>query len=70
MILPYDTIILGIAPMKSEKSSAANNQRLLDYVKRGGTLIVQYNKQEFGRGFAPYPVKLDGGLRVTDEEAP
>jgi LmbE family N-acetylglucosaminyl deacetylase len=66
----YDTIILGIRAYEGREDLAANNQRLLDYVKRGGTLIVQYNKQEFGRGFAPYPVKLDGGLRVTDEEAP
>jgi hypothetical protein len=46
---------------------------VLDYVRRGGTLIVQYNKVEYTRGnFAPYPVKMrDTGPpdRVTDERA-
>jgi hypothetical protein len=40
-------------------------------VANGGTLIVQYNKEEFERGnFAPYPVKMQRGVRVTDENAP
>jgi len=67
----YDTIILGIRVYEVRDAAIANNQRLLDYVAQGGTLIVQYNKQEFGRGnFAPYPVKMDGNQRVTDEAAP
>jgi hypothetical protein len=67
----YDTIILGIRVYEVRDDVIANNKRLLDYVAAGGTLIVQYNKTEFGRGnFAPYPVKMDGSLRVTDETAP
>ena len=67
----YDTIILGIRVYEVNEAVIANNKRLLDYVSNGGTLIVQYNKQEFGAGnFAPYPVKMAGSLRVTDEEAP
>jgi hypothetical protein len=67
----YDTIILGIRVYEVRDDVIANNKRLLDYVAGGGTLIVQYNKTEFGRGnFAPYPVKMDGSLRVTDETAP
>ncbi len=66
----YDTIILGIRVYEVNEHVIANNKRLLDYVSNGGTLIVQYNKQEFGAGnFAPYPVKMAGSLRVTDEEA-
>ena len=68
---PYDVIILGIRAYEVREDVIANNKRLLDYVAGGGTLIVQYNKQEFTRGnFAPFPVKMDGGTRVTDEEAP
>jgi LmbE family N-acetylglucosaminyl deacetylase len=67
----YDTIILGIRVYEVREDVAANNRRLLDYAAQGGTLIVQYNKQELARGgFAPYPVKMDGRLRVADETAP
>ncbi len=67
----YDTIILGIRVYEVNDNVIANNKRLLDYVANGGTLIVQYNKQEYVNGnFAPYPVKMTRGDRVTDETAP
>ena len=67
----YDTIILGIRVYEVNEDVMANNKRLLDYVSNGGTLIVQYNKQEFVNGnFAPYPVKMARADRVTDETAP
>ncbi|MCI0338708.1 MAG: PIG-L family deacetylase [Acidobacteria bacterium] len=67
----YDTIILGIRVYEVNDDVIANNKRLLDYVANGGTMIVQYNKEEFTRGnFAPYPVKMTRGVRVTDENAP
>ncbi|MBK9316197.1 MAG: PIG-L family deacetylase [Acidobacteria bacterium] len=67
----YDTIVLGIRVYEVNQNVIANNKRLLDYVAGGGTLIVQYNKTEFERGnFAPYPVKMGRGLRITDEYAP
>lgn len=67
----YDTIVLGIRVYEVNEDVIANNKRLLDYVSNGGTLIVQYNKTEYARGnFAPYPVKMTGSDRVTDENAP
>jgi LmbE family N-acetylglucosaminyl deacetylase len=67
----YDTIVLGIRVYEVNEDVMANNKRLLEYVANGGTLIVQYNKEEFERGnFAPYPVKMQRGVRVTDENAP
>jgi hypothetical protein len=67
----YDTIVLGIRVYEVNDHVVANNKRLLDYVANGGTLVVQYNKQEFVNGnFAPYPVKMARGDRVTDENAP
>jgi LmbE family N-acetylglucosaminyl deacetylase len=67
----YDTIVLGIRVYEVNEDVMANNKRLLEYVANGGTLIVQYNKEEFERGsFAPYPVKMQRGARVTDENAP
>jgi len=71
----YQVIVTGIRAYLARDDLRANNARLLDWVKAGGTLIVQYNKFEFnegGRGdspFAPYPVKVGRG-RVTDENAP
>ncbi len=67
----YDTIVLGIRVYEVNEDVMANNKRLLDYVSNGGTLIVQYNKNEYANGnFAPYPVKMGRGDRVTDENAP
>jgi LmbE family N-acetylglucosaminyl deacetylase len=67
----YDTIVLGIRVYEVNENVMANNKRLLEYVASGGTLVVQYNKEEYERGnFAPYPVKMQRGVRVTDENAP
>ena len=48
---------------------AAANATLLDWVRSGGVLIVQYNKYELPEGgFAPYPVAMaQPHGRVTDE---
>jgi LmbE family N-acetylglucosaminyl deacetylase len=55
----YDTIVLGVRVYEVRPDVMAYNARLLDYVKRGGTLIVQYNKNEYARdGFAPYKVRM------------
>ena len=39
----YDVIVLGVRAYAARPELATNNQRLLDYVKNGGVLIVQYN---------------------------
>lgn len=68
----YDTIVLGIRVYEVRPDVIANNARLLDYVKKGGTLIVQYNKNEIAQGnFTPFAVKMARGMpdRVTDEHA-
>jgi LmbE family N-acetylglucosaminyl deacetylase len=67
----YDTIVLGIRVYEVNETVMANNKRLLDYVTNGGTLVVQYNKNEYETGnYAPYPIKVGRGDRVTDENAP
>lgn len=66
----YDTIVLGIRAYLSRADLVANNPRLLEYVKNGGNLIVQYNKtSEWKSDFAPYPIVVSSN-RVTVEEAP
>ena len=71
----YDTIVLGIRSYEAREDLRDNNQRLLDYVKNGGTLMVQYiyNTEQFNQGhFAPYPMTISRNNkdRVTVEEAP
>ncbi|HKK07340.1 MAG TPA: PIG-L family deacetylase [Gemmatimonadota bacterium] len=67
-----DVIVLGVRAYEVRKDLQAANQRLLDWVRAGGTLIVQYNKYEFvDGGYAPYPVTMAHPHdRVTDERAP
>jgi LmbE family N-acetylglucosaminyl deacetylase len=66
----YDAIVTGVRAYDRRADLKANNRRLLDYVEKGGTLIVQYNRTEFNEAqYGPYPAKVGAG-RVTDETAP
>ncbi|MBM3212672.1 hypothetical protein FJZ33_10655 [Candidatus Poribacteria bacterium] len=66
----YDTIILDIRAYLVRKDLIDSNQRLLDYVRNGGNLIVMYNKTfEWKEEFAPYKLIISNN-RVTVEDAP
>ncbi len=68
----FGTIILGIRAYDTREDVRKNNQRLLDFVRNGGTLLVQYNTQpaEFNAGhYTPFPASLSRE-RVTVEQAP
>jgi len=68
----FGTIVLGIRAYDTRDDVKKNNQRLLDYVQNGGTLLVQYNTSpsDFNAGhYTPYPAQLSRD-RVTVEEAP
>jgi LmbE family N-acetylglucosaminyl deacetylase len=67
----YGTIVLGIRAYDTQKDVAANNRKLLEFAKAGGTLIVQYNTgvSDFNSGhFTPYPAELSRA-RVSVEDA-
>ena len=65
----FDVIVTGVRAYERRADLRANNSRLLDYVRDGGTLIVQYNKFEFNEAqYGPYPAKVTSE-RVTDERA-
>ena len=76
----FDTIVIGIRASQVRPDYVANNGRLLDFVRNGGTMIVQYQQQEFVReNLAPFPVKMESvvngqqrvsNVRVVDENAP
>jgi hypothetical protein len=66
----YDAIVTGVRAYERRDDLRAHNQRLLDYVQNGGTLIVQYNKTEFNQAqYGPYPARVSQN-RITDENAP
>jgi hypothetical protein len=68
----YDTIVLGIRAYAVRDDLRAHNQRLLDYVAGGGTLVVQYNTyQILDAQYGPYPFAINRPHdRVTVEDAP
>lgn len=67
-----DVLVLGVRAYETRPDLAAANDRVLAFARRGGTVIVQYNKHELpGGGYAPYPVEMSRPHdRVTDPEAP
>lgn len=68
----YDSIEVGVRAYELRPELASANKRLLDYVSRGGTLVVQYNR-DFAWDKtqpAPYPAKIGNPTpRITDETA-
>ena len=76
----FDVIVVGIRASQVRRDFVANNGRLLDYVRAGGTMIVQYQQQEFIReNMLPLPAKMEAvvngtqrisNLRTVDENAP
>ena len=64
----YDAILLGVRTYAARPELATYNGRLLDYVKNGGVLMVQYNTPEFDHNFGPYPYEMGRNPEeVTDE---
>ncbi len=64
----YDTIVLGVRAYAVQSVLASANNRLLNYVKNGGTLLVQYNLQNFEGNYGPYPFSLGSNpQKVVDE---
>jgi len=67
----YDAIILGVRAYAVRNDLKAANGRLLEYVKNGGVLIVQYNLQGFESGYGPYPLNPGASpQKVVDENSP
>jgi LmbE family N-acetylglucosaminyl deacetylase len=67
----YDTVILGVRTYAAHPElHGAPTQALLDYVRNGGNVVVQYQTVEFTGADAPYPVALGSNEKVVDETAP
>ena len=66
----HDVIVTGVRAYERRADLRAYNRRLLEYVERGGTVIVQYNKMEFNQAeYGPYHARVSGN-RVADETVP
>jgi LmbE family N-acetylglucosaminyl deacetylase len=68
----FPVIVVGTRAYQANQTLIDNNAYLLNYVKRGGHLVVQYGQGEMQRpGVMPYPVTLARiAARVTEEDAP
>lgn len=66
----FDVIILGVRAYAVRPELKMFNARLLQFVKDGGTLIVQYNLSNFDASDGPYPLELSRNPeKVIDENS-
>jgi LmbE family N-acetylglucosaminyl deacetylase len=67
----YDAIVIGIRAYANRPELIADNSCLLEYVKEGGVLLVQYQSGEYDHDYGPYPYTLGGSPeKVVEENAP
>ncbi len=65
----FTVVLVDIRAYLVRPDLVANNQALLDYVARGGSVIVMYQKtMEWKPEYAPYPLQISND-RVTREDA-
>lgn len=69
---PFTTVVVGPRAYEASEALVAANTRLLDFARRGGTVVVQYGQYEMMRaGMMPLPVAIARPHdRVTLEDAP
>jgi len=68
----FSCLVAGIRAYDVRRDLIANNARVLDYVKKGGVYIVQYNTPAAWNTpqYAPFAAKIQSPThRVTDETA-
>ena len=67
----FDAIITGVRAYNTRDSLKLTKERLLQYIERGGTLVVQYNvaSGQLTNRIGPYPLTI-GRDRVSVENAP
>jgi LmbE family N-acetylglucosaminyl deacetylase len=67
----FSAVVVGPRAFDANASLRASNARLLDYARRGGTLVEQYGQYGMAQpGILPYPITLSRPAdRVTEEDA-
>ena len=69
----FGAIVIGPRAYARQPGLVTNNRYLLDYVHGGGTLVVQFGREELrAPGLFPFPLTISVGNadRVTDETSP
>jgi LmbE family N-acetylglucosaminyl deacetylase len=67
----YDAILVGVRGYAVRADLRTYNQRILDYVKNGGVVVVQYQTPEYDHNFGPYSYTMTNDPEeVTDEASP
>jgi len=64
----FDAIVLGIRAYAARPELKTANNRILEYVHNGGTVVVQYQTQEYDHGYTPYPLSISGDPEKVVEE--
>jgi LmbE family N-acetylglucosaminyl deacetylase len=65
----FDAILIGLRASAVRPDYKSYNSRLMDYVKNGGNLIVQYQTPEFDEiQYGPYPYKMGQNPEEVSEE--
>jgi LmbE family N-acetylglucosaminyl deacetylase len=67
----FTTVVVGPRAYESSPALVAANPKLLEFARRGHTLVVQYGQFEMANpGMMPYPITIvRPGDRVTEEDA-
>ncbi|TSA17044.1 hypothetical protein D4R75_12720 [bacterium] len=67
----YDVIVAGVRSYNTRPVLRANQRKLMEFVEKGGTYIVQYMtpRRAETENLGPYPFTISGD-RVSVEEAP
>jgi hypothetical protein len=63
-----DAVVLGVRAINTNERLLFQAPILLDYVKNGGTMVVQYNTTTNVKAFSPFELVLSAD-RVTEENA-
>jgi LmbE family N-acetylglucosaminyl deacetylase len=75
----FDTIVIGVRASQSRPDFVANHKRLVEFVERGGALVVQYQRPDYAaQKLPPFPATMESRdaqgsqqiARVVDENAP
>jgi LmbE family N-acetylglucosaminyl deacetylase len=66
----FDVIVAGVRAYNVREQLRMSHDRVMEYVEKGGTYLVQYQVLERGQtdNIAPYPLEISRN-RVTDESA-
>jgi LmbE family N-acetylglucosaminyl deacetylase len=64
----YDAVVIGVRAYAVRPDLRTSNARLLEYVKAGGVLLVQYQTPEFDQDYGPYPYSMTSNPEEVSEE--